>query len=857
MTFRDGIAALLIAGAFSLPHAALRAADPPSLSTTNDVEKRVDDLLSRMTEPEKISLLAGDPIDGMSTMSIPRLGIPKMVMADGPQGIRAHGPACSFPSGIALAATWDPALAYAYGAALGREARARGIQIQLGPGVNIARTPLNGRNFEYFGEDPFLTGVLATEWIRGLQSEGVAATVKHYVGNDEEWRRMEIESQMDEQTLREIYLRPFEAAVKQGGAWSVMSAYNRLNGFPSTGNDRLQNGILKGEWGFRGPVMSDWWATQSADAIGKGLDLEMPMAYRVTPDSVRKGLADGTLTREQIDGAVRRILRMEVSMGFADGKPGTGNLPLDSQENSALALDVATKSIVLLKNSGPVLPLDRNALRKVVVYGPNAQDTPAVGGGSGGVVPFRKVSFLEGIRRELPEADVFYSPMPSSPPFSLSGFFELGKEITLPALITDIRRMVCVTKENRTMVTTSTPRSISLSWTRKSLPEGIARNEEGRVVWDAVIEAEKAGNFELLSEGHPEIRLGNRELGNPESYVVTLAKGEEIPLRVTANEVGRSSGRVSVMIRPVPEGESGIVPAGRADAAIVCVGLNPDVEGEGYDRGFVLPVSQQQLIRRVAAANPRTIVVLSGGAAIDMKPWIDSVPAVLQTWYLGESAGTALASLLFGEADPSGRLPCTFDRSIEENPAYRHYPGDYTEGKDWPVVDYHEGIFYGYRGYDRSGKAPLFPFGYGLSYTSFDLDMSGLRRTPEGAEISVRVTNTGKRKGATVIQAYLSLTKESTERPLRELKGFQRVELQPGERRIVIIQISEESLRYWHPKENAWHAPEGPVQIDLGFSERDIRKQVILPSQLPTNSTPPAGLPNPTSTPSPSPIPVL
>jgi beta-glucosidase len=854
MNLRDGISALLIAGAFTLPHATLRAAEPPSLSPTNAVEKRVENLLSRMTEPEKISLLAGDPVDGMSTMAIPRLGIAKMVMADGPQGIRAHGPACSFPSGIALAATWDPALAFAYGAALGREARARGIQIQLGPGVNIARTPLNGRNFEYFGEDPFLTSVMATQWIRGLQSEGVAATVKHFVGNDTEWRRMEIESVMNEQTLREIYLRPFEDTVKQGGVWSVMSAYNRLNGFPSTGNDRLQNGILKGEWGFRGPVMSDWWATQSIDAIAKGLDLEMPMAYRVTPDSIAKALAGGSLTRPQIDEAVRRILRMAVSMGFAEGKPSTSDLPLDSQENNALALDVATKSIVLLKNSGPTLPLDRNALRKVVVYGPNAQDTPAVGGGSGGVVPFRKVSFLEGIRRELPDADVFYSPMPLSPPFSLSGFFELGKQITLPAQISDIRRMVCVSKNGMTKVTTSTPRSISLAWTRKSLPEGIERNEEGRVVWDAVIEAETAGNFELLSIGHPEIRLGNRELGNPESYVLALAKRERLPLRVTANEVGRSSGNVSVTIRPVPEGESGIVPAGRADAAIVCVGQNPDVEGEGYDRGFVLPVSQQQLIRKVAAANPCTIVVLSGGAAVDMKPWIDSVPAVLQTWYLGQSAGTALASVLLGEAGPTGRLPCTFDRSIEENPAYRHYPGDYTEGKDWPVADYHEGIFYGYRGYDRSGKDPLFPFGYGLSYTSFELDIASLRRNADGAEISVMLTNTGKRKGSTVIQAYLSLTKESTERPLRELKGFQRVELQPGEHRTVTLQISDESLRYWHPVENAWHSPEGPVQIDLGFSERDIRRQVILPSQLQTNSALPGGIRNSVAAPSSTPV---
>jgi beta-glucosidase len=833
MTLHGVFQALLVAGAF----AALQAAPPP-LFPTNGVEQRVDNLLSRMTEPEKISLLAGDSFDGMSTMAIPRLGIPKMVMADGPQGIRAHGPACSFPSGIALAATWDPALAYAYGSALGREARARGIQIQLGPGVNIARTPLNGRNFEYFGEDPLLTGIMAAEWIRGLQGEGVAATVKHFVGNDEEWRRMEIESVMDEQTLREIYLRPFEMAVKHGGVWSVMSAYNRLNGFPSTGNDRLQNGILKQEWGFRGPVMSDWWATQSVDAIARGLDLEMPMAYRVTPDTVEAALADGSLTRAQIDEAVRRILRMAVSMGFLDSPSRKESLPLDSQENSALALDVATKSIVLLKNEGGILPLDRNRIRRIALYGPNAQDTPSVGGGSGGVDPFRKVSFLEGIRRALPEAEVFFSPMPVEESFSLSGFLELNKEIAVPPRISAIRQMTSVTRPGVTKITMARPDGILATWSKHSVPAGIPRGEEGRITWDAVIKSGAGGNYEILSEGHPEIRLGNRQLGNPESYVVTLAKGGDVPLRVTASEVGRGSGRVSVTIRPVPGDETGILPARAADVAVVCVGLNPAVEGEGYDRGFMLPVAQEQLVRKVAAANPHTIVVLSGGAAVDMRSWIGKVPAVLQTWYLGQSAGTALASILTGDADPSGHLPCTFDRTIEENPAYRHYPGDFSEGKDWPVVDYHEGIFYGYRGYDRSGKEPLFPFGHGLSYTDFTLGEAEARRNQGLAELTFTVANTGRRKGATVVQAYLNLPSEPVQRPMRELKGFQRVELQPGERRRVTISVPDDFMKYWHPDLQAWHQPEGPVVFDLGFSEQDIRSSVSLP--MPTASPDPS-----------------
>jgi len=795
----------------------------PSKYPPEVVEKRVESLLSQLTKDEKISLLAGDGFDGMSTMAIPRLGIPKLVMADGPQGIRAHGPACSFPSGIALAATWDMKLAFAYGAALGREAKARDIQIQLGPGVNIARNPLNGRNFEYFGEDPYLTGELAAEWIRGLQSQWVVATVKHYVGNDTEWRRMEIESLMSEQTLREVYLQPFKKSLEKGGVWSVMSAYNKLNGFPSTSNDMLQNGVLKNEWKFPGLVMSDWWATDSVNAIARGLDLEMPMGYRVNQESVTKALQNGSLKEEQIDHAVSRLLRMAISMGFLDAKKPKENLPLESKENADVALDVATKSIVLLKNEASILPLDKTKLKHVIVYGPNAQDTPAVGGGSGGVTPFHRVSFFEGIRQALPkDTEVFYAPMPLTPHVSLFNFFELNKRIPPPPRIINVRRMVSITEKNFTRVTTSKQKNIQISWDPKNRPEEIPKATEARVIWDAEIEIPEAGNYELIAEGHPEIRLGNRELGNPDSYVVTIEKKSTLQLRATVSEVGRGRGYVSLKIQPVAERAMGIPPAKEADVAIVCVGLNPIVEGEGFDRGFALSTKQQELIKKVSAVNPHTIVVLSGGAAVEMDSWIGKVPAVLQTWYLGQSAGTALASILFGDANPSGRLPCTFDRRIEENPAFKHYPGSFPEGKEWPVADYHEGIFYGYRGYDRSGIEPLFPFGYGLSYTSFSL--SGMTITPNGDDyqVGVEVANTGKRDGATVVQLYLGLPAESTPRPLRELKGFQRVELKAGEKRTIVIALPRDSLMYWHPVENKWVLPSGSIKVELGFSEREI-----------------------------------
>lgn len=813
----------------NLPESPYPSKQPPSV-----VEARVEKLLAKLTLDEKIRLLAGDSFDGMSTFGVPRLNIPKLIMADGPQGIRAHGSACSFPCGIALAATWDTKLATLYGEALGREARARGIHIQLGPGVNIARTPLNGRNFEYYGEDPYLTGEMASHWIRGLQSQEVAATVKHFVGNDEEWRRMEIESVMDDQTLREIYLQPFQKALQYGGAWSVMSAYNRINGFPSTANEKLQNGILKGEWEFPGVVMSDWWATQAADAIAKGLDLEMPMGYRVNKESVTEALKDKSLTLDRINDAVRRQLRLMVAMGFLDRPQLRNDLPLDSSVNDAIALEVATQSIVLLKNSPALLPLDPAHLNRIVVYGPNAQDTPAVGGGSGKVDPFRKVSFLEGIRNALPKStQVIYAPMPLTPHFSISDFLDFTKPAPVSPVIVNVRKLVSYADKNMTRIAYSKVGRIDFSWTPHTKIPGIPQGKDGRVIWDAEIEVPDTGVFELQAEGHPEIRLADKELGNPESYVLTVQKGERIPIRVTANEVGRYSGHVSVKLVAVPEEATGVFPARDADAAIVCVGLNPDVEGEGYDRGFTLPLSQIKLIQKISSANPHTIVVLSGGGAVDMLPWIDHVPAVLQTWYLGQSAGTALAAILFGKENPSGHLPCTFDRAIEENPSFPDYPGVFPPGQDSPMVTYHEGIFYGYRGYDHLGRDPLFPFGHGLSFTTFSLSELKARQVADGFQISIQASNTGQKAGAAVVQMYLSLTGESTPRPLRELKGFRRVELQPGESKTVEIPLPDTSLLYWHPQQNCWVPPQGPIRVDVGFSERDIKQSAAITRDIP------------------------
>jgi beta-glucosidase len=663
------------------------------------VEQRVDSVLAKMTLEEKILLLSGGK-DGFSTQPIPRLGIPRLKMADGPQGVRNYGKACAFPCGAALAATWDVALAERMGRALGLEGRARGVHIQLGPGVNICRVPVCGRNFEYLGEDPYLTGRIVASWVRGIQSEGVAATVKHFACNNQERKRGTVSVQVDERTLREIYLPGFEAAVRpeEGGAWAIMSAYNRVNGVYCCSSDFLQKQALKHDWGFPGVVMSDWGACHATDAIAKGMDLEMPKGTYCNLASLKKALQSGEVKQADIDGAVRRILRLTFAMGFADAghEQKRAELPLDSKDSAQAALEVARSALVLLKNKANLLPLDRSKVKRVAVYGPNAVKTPYGGGGSGAVTPFHSVDFADGIRKAAGD----------------------GVKVTVvPWFVPD--------------------------------PDPTEKN-----------------------------------------------------------------------VAPFDP-----APAKEADAVVICAGLNQHLEAEAKDRNFELPADQQELIRAVAAVNPHTVVVLNAGAGVGMLGWIDGVDAVFHAWYLGQEGGTALGEALFGDINPSGHLCDTFDRRFEDNPAAANYPGSEPPGGDppFPVVSYKEGIFVGYRGYDKAGKAPLFPFGHGLSYTTFEMSNLRVGGVRERAIVYVRVTNTGKRAGAEVVQIYVGQKKCSVERPLRELKGFAKVMLKPGESKTVEIPLVWRAFTFWSPTLKTWTVEPGVFTIEAAESARDIR----------------------------------
>ena len=784
-----------------------------TLHAAEDTETRVHSLVSQMTLDEKLSLLAGEK-DGFSTAPIPRLGIPKLVMADGPQGVRNYGQACQFPAGVALAATWDVSLAQAYGRALGLEARARGVHIMLGPGVNICRVPVNGRNFEYFGEDPFLASQTAAHWIRGMQGEGVAATIKHYAGNNQETQRHDVDVEMDARTLHEIYLPTFRRAVEEGHVAAVMSAYNRFGGVYCAGSDFLQNQVLKGGLHFPGLIMSDWGACYLTSDLANGLDLEMPHAVHLAPALIKEALDRHELEPARVDDAVSRLLRLAVSMGFLDHEQKRAELPADSPESAQTALAIARAGIVLLKNDGSALPLDRGTIRRLAVYGPNADRTPAGGGGSGDVHPFHTVNFLQGIRQAAgSQVEVTAVPEVEFAP-------EAAKEFPLVRTAPDGPSGFNV-KSAGAHGPLPTQAGLDLSWKSGELPLGIMESR-AIYVFSGVLVPEEDGDWEVLTSGRLEAEWDGQPRLLFTGDVIHVQKGQPLPISIRTGFLNRNrGGHVYATLRKLTLPD--LTAARAADAVVVCVGLNATSEREAADRSFDLPEAQNRLIAALAAANKRVIVTNNSGAAVGMTEWIGQVPAVLQTWYLGQEGGIALGAVLFGDVNPSGRLPDTFDRAFADNPAYPNYPGAPEPGHPWPVERYKEGIFVGYRGYDHDGKSPLFPFGYGLSYTTFaysDLRVANVGE--DAATVTLKVKNTGARAGAEVVQVYVGQPKCPVERPVRELKAFTKVMLQPGETREVTVQLPREAFAFWHPEKSAWTVDPAAFVVEAGSSSREL-----------------------------------
>ena len=699
-------------------------------------EKRVADLLSRMTVEEKATMLAGS--GWMESAAIERLGIPSIKMADGPMGVRSWagssaitnlpgGPlkvqSTSFPAGVTMAATWDTDLVTREGQAIAQEVEAQGRDMILGPTVNINRVPLWGRNFEGYGEDPYLSARLGVAYIKGVQGEGAIPSVKHFDANNEEFERHRIDAYIDARTLHEIYLPAFKAAVQEAGVWTVMSAYNKLNGTYCAENAPLLTGILKKEFGFKGFVISDWGSTYStAPTVNAGMDLEMPggapaRAMIASPrsqlsgnsgtwleaDKVLAAVKAGQISPATLDDNVGRILRVIFVSGLFDHAHTAGG-EVDTPAQQAVARQGATEGIVLLKNAASLLPLDAAKIHSIAVIGPNAAVARTGGGGSSLVRPKYAIAPLDGIRERAQGVQVTYA---------------LG---------------VGMVGENPA----------------EDTPEARAK---------ALKEAADA--------------------------------------------------------------------AAQADVAVVVVGRTSKLEGESFDvKTMDLPAGQDELIEAVEKANPRTVVVLNTGDPVTMTRWIGETPALVEMWYGGQEGGHALASVLFGDANPSGKLPVSFPKKWEDSPAAANYPGENLK------VNYAEGIYVGYRYFDSKNVEPLFPFGFGLSYTSFKY--SGLHVTPgtvagDGpVEVSLQVGNTGTRAGAEVVELYVHDGHAKIDRPVRELKGFQRVELKAGESKALKFTLDRAALSYWSPEKQGWVAEPGRFEIQVGASSRDIRLRAPL-----------------------------
>ncbi|HAC16496.1 MAG TPA: glycosyl hydrolase [Bacteroidetes bacterium] len=714
----------------------------PNVTTVS--EAKLDSLLKLMTLDEKLSLIHAS--SSFTSGGISRLGIPELVMSDGPHGVRhEHGrgwaaledaddKATYLPVGISLASTWNKKLGYEYGAVLGNEAKQRGKNVLLGPGINIIRSPLNGRNFEYLSEDPFLAGAMAVGYIQGLQDQGVAATPKHFAANNQETDRHNIDVIISKRALHEIYLPAFKAAVQDGGAWSIMGAYNKINGQYTTHHEYLNNVVLKGEWKFDGVVISDWGAVKNTrEALLNGTDIEMGtelLSDFSNPDydnfylarHAKQLIESGEVDESIVDDKVRRVLRlMARTTAMSNHGPGKRN----TAEHQEIALEVAREGIVLLKNDG-LLPLDKTKIKTLAVIGHNATRLFAQRGGSSQVKPLYEITPLEGIKNLVgDDVEVLYSEG-YEPYYDESLFMDVSGEAASQS------------RENKRDV------EMAQSSNKNLMQEAIALAEKA----DAVI------------------------------FVGGWIHGHD----------------------GMPWGQ------GTYDA-------------EARDKlNLKLIFGQEELIREINRVNNQTAIVLIGGSNVEMNNWLPESRAYLHAWYPGMEGGTAIAEILFGVVNPSAKLPMTFANSHEEYPSHSigEFPGNKT-------VKYSEDIYVGYRYFDTYEKQVTFPFGYGLSYTTFSFTDLKLTQKDNKVMVQCTVANTGDRDGAEVVQVYIHPKQSTVDRPVKELKGFGKVKLAPGDSTIVTIELDESTFKYYHPIEHKWLTEPGRYEVQVGNSSRDIK----------------------------------
>ena len=787
---------------------------------TDEAKARAAELVAKMTLEEKLDYIGG--YNKFYIRAIPRLGIPEIRMADGPQGVRNNTQSTMFASGIAAAATWNRDAVYNMGVGLGQDSRARGVHILLGPGVNIYRSPLCGRNFEYFGEDPYLASQTAVQYVKGVQSQGVMACIKHFAANNQEWDRHNVSSDIDERTLHEIYLPAFHAAIKEAGVGAVMCSYNLINSVHASENSDLNIDVLRNMWGFEGILMSDWNATYSAiNAANGGLDLEMPSGKLMNYKHLAGPIADGIVDIRTIDTKVQNILQTLISFGFFDRPQKDESISERNPFSDNAALELARNGVVMLKNDG-ILPLKKG---KVTVAGMHAQGVPT-GGGSGFVHPFETCSVYEGLSAVKGYKTVTTDTFRTS---SLQGKFFTSADLKSAGLKAEYFNNK---KLEGNVVYSSVDTQISYKWSG-SPAKGVAADRFS-IRWSGVFYSTENEQIEFSVCGDDGYRMfidGKQVLadwGNhgttERTYLFNAEANRKYDVRIEYFD-NSSTARIELKMFNKAYVEHNRESFAKADAVVMCVGFDSTTEKENSDRSFEFPYNQAEMIRQIAAINPNVIVVVNVGGGFEMESWIDSTKAVLCAWYPGQEGGQAIAEIISGKLNPSGRLPISIERKLEDNPtwgSYYHNLDVKVRSNPYKRVNYKEGLFLGYRGYDRKQVKPMFPFGYGLSYTTFKYDNLKVTNGANGYLVEFDVTNTGKVDGAEVAQVYVGYNNKSVILPVKQLKGYEKVNIAKGATHHFAIEIPYSNLSYYDIISHDFVDASKDVTIYVGSSAQDI-----------------------------------
>jgi len=811
-------------------------------TTAVDHEAEVAGRLSQLSLEQKIRLMTGADIWALHP--IPEIGLRRLVTSDGPAGVRGEtwderSPSANVPSPTALAASWDPVRVERMGRLLASEARRKGVDVLLAPTVNLHRTPFGGRHFECFSEDPELTAMIGIAYVQGLQAEGVAATVKHFVANDSETDRFSVNALVDERVLRELYLTPFERIVA-AGVWAVMAAYNKVNGTTMTENP-LQRDLLKREWAFDGVIMSDWYATRSVAAAGEDLlDLAMPGPESPWTEGLLEAVRSGQISESAVDGHVLRILRLAARVGALDGlEPATPPARRWSEEELSSELRAASAAgMVLIKNDG-TLPLGGNSVKQVAVIGPNAATARTLGGGSATVFPSYVISPLDGLRDALGEGIEVVNALGvrSSERIEIA-----SKELLrLPDGSGPGVEVIFFDAEDRELGREQRQAASMMWWGR--VQEGLTAGQIDHLQLTTRLRVPESGRYSVGASGLGEFRLViDGEVVVDEAIelppgadvvegimkppqqraIVEMDAGREVPVELIYRPTGGAAVlggadvtmlTVQLNVAPVldeqEEFDRAIALAGDSDVVVVVVGTNEEVESEGFDRtSLELPGRQDELVSAVAAVNPRTVVVVNAGAPV-LLPWANEVAAVLVSWFPGQEAGQALGDVLSGAAEPGGRLPVTWPNTEEGLPSVQPMNGE---------LPYDEGLLIGYRWYLATGRTPLFPFGHGLGYTTWAYEGMAV----DGDTVTVSVRNTGNRPGREVIQLYASRPDSAVERAPRWLVGSAVVDAAAGEVANAAITLADRNFRHWDSSAHTWTIEPGTYQLQAGHSVVDL-----------------------------------